>query len=257
MQGANASLWTRIEFEGDDLAARDTLILRMKYDDAVIAYLNGERLLRSDKTGVLHDIDIAEHLKTGDNWFAIAVTRGEKNYGLLVMGEAELVWPLQESRWEATDKLTDYDQKKRTTFLPTRSLKHSYTPRWTTMCTMGDWAWSRTEPGLKLTWDNITYPTIQPPGGMPEYSTAYFLLDLGIAGRALSGVLQILGDDSYEVYVNGHVVAVEQRADKAYLPTIVDITDYLLHGCNVIAAKVTNDWGPGRIHIQPTILMHF
>ena len=46
MHGTNASLWARIEFEGGQLAAYDTLTLRMKYDDGFIAYLNGERLTR-------------------------------------------------------------------------------------------------------------------------------------------------------------------------------------------------------------------
>ncbi len=41
MQGTNASLWCRMTFAGDDLPPVDTLILRMKYDDGFIAYLNG------------------------------------------------------------------------------------------------------------------------------------------------------------------------------------------------------------------------
>ena len=41
MQGASASLWTRIEFEAGDLSAFDALTLKMKYDDGFVAYLNG------------------------------------------------------------------------------------------------------------------------------------------------------------------------------------------------------------------------
>jgi len=41
MQGANASLWTRIEFQAGDLSAFDALTLKMKYDDGFVAYLNG------------------------------------------------------------------------------------------------------------------------------------------------------------------------------------------------------------------------
>ncbi|MGB2821047.1 MAG: lamin tail domain-containing protein, partial [Phycisphaerae bacterium] len=46
MQGTNASLWVRIEFEGGDLAACDSLLLRMKYDDGFIAYLNDTEVAR-------------------------------------------------------------------------------------------------------------------------------------------------------------------------------------------------------------------
>jgi len=46
MEGVNASLWTRVEFDGDDMAARDNLTLRMKYDDGFIAYLNGAEVTR-------------------------------------------------------------------------------------------------------------------------------------------------------------------------------------------------------------------
>ncbi len=230
--------------------------LRMCAYGSFVAYLNGQQLLRSDETGVLHEINITEFLKTGDNRFAIAVVRGEKNYGLLVMGETELTWPLQESAWRTADTLAGHELKKRETPY-TRSLRRSYTPYWTRMPLIGNWAWTRTEPGLDLNWDDTTYPTIQPKGGMPEYSTAYFQLRISFHELPVSGVLQILGDDGYEVYVNGYVVAVEKRADKAYLPVVVDITDYLRCHGSTIAAKVTNDWGPGRVHIQPTVMVQF
>jgi hypothetical protein len=43
MRGVNASLWTRIEFELAEGQAEtfDTLVLRMKYEDGFVAYLNG------------------------------------------------------------------------------------------------------------------------------------------------------------------------------------------------------------------------
>jgi hypothetical protein len=52
MKNVNASLWTRIEFEGDQIAFFDSLALRMKYEDAFIAYLNGIEIARDNFTGI-------------------------------------------------------------------------------------------------------------------------------------------------------------------------------------------------------------
>ncbi|MEE8451151.1 MAG: lamin tail domain-containing protein, partial [Thermoguttaceae bacterium] len=46
MQGANASLFARIEFEAGDMSPFEVLTLRIKYDDGFIAYLNGAEIAR-------------------------------------------------------------------------------------------------------------------------------------------------------------------------------------------------------------------
>jgi len=51
MKNVNSSLWTRIEFEGDQTAFFDSLALRMKYEDAFVAYLNGNEIARGNFTG--------------------------------------------------------------------------------------------------------------------------------------------------------------------------------------------------------------
>jgi hypothetical protein len=51
MKNVNASLWTRIEFEGDQTDFFDSLALRMKYEDAFVAYLNGVEIARGNFTG--------------------------------------------------------------------------------------------------------------------------------------------------------------------------------------------------------------
>jgi len=51
MKNVNASLWSRIEFEGDQTAFFDSLALRMKYEDAFVAYLNGTEIARGNFTG--------------------------------------------------------------------------------------------------------------------------------------------------------------------------------------------------------------
>ncbi|HUT09196.1 MAG TPA: lamin tail domain-containing protein, partial [Thermoguttaceae bacterium] len=42
MHGVNSSLWTRIRFDVPDPSAADGLTLQMKYNDAFVAYLNGQ-----------------------------------------------------------------------------------------------------------------------------------------------------------------------------------------------------------------------
>ncbi|MBW8041159.1 MAG: hypothetical protein FVQ85_14310, partial [Planctomycetes bacterium] len=55
MFGVNASLWTRIEFilEEGDVGAFDTLMLRMKYEDGFVAYLNGQYIAKGNAPGSL------------------------------------------------------------------------------------------------------------------------------------------------------------------------------------------------------------
>jgi len=225
--------------------------LRVCAYGSLALYLNGERLLHADEEGKLFEVDVTDKVVTGANQLAAAVIRGGKNYGLLVMGEAEFL--ATDQTWHTTKELGKEDQYNRALQRPGRTPVS--VPAWAMPGTA--LRWDPVEPGLSLEWEGVSYPTMQPVGGMPEYSTAYFRGSLNIDGLPVSGVLQILGDDGYEVYVNGHVVAVEKRADKAYMPAVVDITDYLTCGDNLIAAKVTNDWGPGRIHLQPTIIMQF
>ncbi|MBN2474999.1 MAG: lamin tail domain-containing protein [Pirellulales bacterium] len=44
MHGVNASLWTRLTFDADDLLLMDAMRLRIKYNDGFVAYLNGHRV---------------------------------------------------------------------------------------------------------------------------------------------------------------------------------------------------------------------
>ena len=54
MEGVNASLWTRIEFQGSvELSAMGTLTLSMMYDDGFAAYLNGVQVAHRNKPGTL------------------------------------------------------------------------------------------------------------------------------------------------------------------------------------------------------------
>mgnify|MGYP001278504487 FL=1 len=52
MLGRNASLWTRIEFEGEDTDFFDSMLLRMRYEDGFVAWLNGVEVARDNFLGV-------------------------------------------------------------------------------------------------------------------------------------------------------------------------------------------------------------
>jgi len=53
MHDVNASLWMRIEFEAGDVSQFDELTLRMKCDDAFVAYLNGAKVARKNEPDTL------------------------------------------------------------------------------------------------------------------------------------------------------------------------------------------------------------
>ncbi|MHC4749321.1 MAG: chitobiase/beta-hexosaminidase C-terminal domain-containing protein [Planctomycetota bacterium] len=92
MQNVNASIWTRIQFEGEEVDFFDSLALRLRYEDAFVAYLNNAEVARDNFTGTpewnsiadsdrpnelaaefVH-FDISDHLKNlreGNNVLAI------------------------------------------------------------------------------------------------------------------------------------------------------------------------------------------
>ncbi len=51
MQNISSSLWTRIEFEGEEVDSLDSLELRIRYEDAFVVYLNGIEVARDNFTG--------------------------------------------------------------------------------------------------------------------------------------------------------------------------------------------------------------
>jgi hypothetical protein len=92
MHGTNASAYLRSEFDVADPASLSQLFLQMKYDDAFVAYLNGQEVARQNVTGVVawnqaadqpgadeniteyHNVDISQHLPllvSGTNVLAV------------------------------------------------------------------------------------------------------------------------------------------------------------------------------------------
>ncbi len=48
MLGVNSSIWTRTKFQVDEPSALESLALRLKYNDGLIAYLNGTEVARQN-----------------------------------------------------------------------------------------------------------------------------------------------------------------------------------------------------------------
>ena len=46
IQNLSPSLWTRIDFEVPEAPQLDALLLRMKYNDGFVAYVNGQEIAR-------------------------------------------------------------------------------------------------------------------------------------------------------------------------------------------------------------------
>ena len=66
MLGVNSSFYTRIPFNVANPAAFDQLKLRMKYDDAFVAYLNGQEVARRNFAGTPAWNSMAGSPRTGN-----------------------------------------------------------------------------------------------------------------------------------------------------------------------------------------------
>jgi len=109
MEGAHSSAFIRVPFNVDDPALFDTLLLRMKYDDGFVAYLNGQKIAERnaptdpswndvatgphpDSQAVeFEDIDVSAHLsllETGNNVLAIhGLSTGTEDVNFLISPE--------------------------------------------------------------------------------------------------------------------------------------------------------------------------
>jgi len=118
MLNINASLWVRIEFEAEEVDFFNSMILRVRYEDGFVAYLNGDEIGRENFTGVpgwnsaadsnrpvedseeFVSIDVSDHLgalREGRNILAIQGLNDDKDNGeflilpeLVVAGEVSV-----------------------------------------------------------------------------------------------------------------------------------------------------------------------
>lgn len=197
-------------------------------DDQFQFFVNGLPIGRNDKAHESVAYEITNRLTTGQNLLALQARDVQAPArGLLVVPEITQRWLMNDGGWQCS---TDGRHWRRAApdKNPPMALK-----------------------GLE------PFACISVPGGMKEFSTACFRRTLAIDGVPLEAEVVILADDSYELRVNGTLVTLEKRLEKAYFPRQVNLARYLHPGQNALLVKVTNDWGPGRMYCVPTVTMTF
>lgn len=231
-------------------------------DDYFDLYVNGLSIGRGREAHRGFTFDLTPYLRTGANVLGLrAVDLKGPGYGLLVVPEVTQSWPV-DTGWQAC-RGPQWSSSPAAAKAVTAAYHGT---KWPSVRS----GWER--PGHDTGLWPAAAPDGAPPirleglppfkcisicGGMPEFSEAYFRRAIYLDGYPLAGSLVILADDSYELYVNGTLASLEKRVSRAYVPRKVDITQLLHPGANVIAVKVTNDWGPGRLYCVPTIAVTF
>jgi hypothetical protein len=179
---------------------RDATV-QVQADDQFQFYVNGLPLGRNDEAHASVAYDVSDRLTTGQNVLALQARDVQPPaHGLLVVPEITQSWPLDDGGWQCS---TDGRRWQR--------VARDENPRI---------ALEGLEP----------FACISVPGGMKEFATAIFRRTVAIDGVPLEAGAVILADDSYELRVNGTLVAVEKRLEKAYLPREVSLARYLLPG---------------------------
>lgn len=221
-------------------------------DDHFDFYVNGHGLGQGRQPHQGFTYDLQPYLRRGANVLGVKAWDVEPPArGLLVAPQITQTWPVEQGRgWRCT--LTTATQNTNTPW-PKAG------PDWA-QPEYDDRAWlpaaGDTAPPIKLH-DLPPYACLTLPGGLPEFATALFRRTLEIDGLPVSASIVILADDSYELYVNGTLVALEKRAERSYYPTKLDVRHLFKPGKNTLAVKVSNDWGPGRLYCVPTVTMAF
>ena len=198
-------------------------------DDQFMLYVNGEGVAQSKEAHRDSSFDVTCRLFNGDNLFAVqAMNIKPPGYGLLVAPEVTQRFSMRDGEWK-------WSLEGKTPWYPASVDK---------------------APRIKL--ENLEpFECLSLPGGMDEFSTAYFHRTLPLDGLPIEASVVVLADDSYELYVNGKLVTLEKRAERAYIPRKADLLPFLHPGQNSLVVKVTNDWGPGRFYCVPTVTMTF
>lgn len=204
-------------------------VMQVRADDQFMLYVNGRGVVQSREAHRDELVDLQAFLHSGTNVIGVQARDVQPSgYGVLVV------------------------------------------PRITQRFTMGDGGWSWSLDG-GTDWHPVSYDKAPPievtgfepfrcvslPGGMDEFSTAFFRRTLELDGLPIEAQTVILADDSYELRVNGQLVTLEKRLERSYLPRQVNLLPYLHPGRNTLTVKVTNDWGPGRFYCVPTVTTTF
>lgn len=197
-------------------------------DDQFMLYVNGRGMVQSKQAHQDSGYDLAPYLKPGDNVIAVQARDIQPPaYGLLVAPGLTQAFPMASGGWQ-------YSANGR------------------------QWQPAAADKNPPIQVEGMaSYACLSAPGGMREFSTAYFRRTIRLDGLPLEAPTVILGDDSYELTVNGKLVTIEKRLERAWRPRKVDLAPFLKPGANTLLVKVTNDWGPGRFYCLPTVTMTF
>lgn len=207
-------------------------------DDQFKFYVNGHLQGTQTVAHQTRDYEVAPLLRPGANLLAAEARDVQApGYGLLVVGEVTQEWPFvrQQKSWRCATKATagwnrpDYDDRK--------------------------WAFSVADRAPAIVVPEGTYACFTTPREIGDFASAYFRRCLDLDGLPTAASITILGDDSYDLYVNGRRLALERRVDRAYRPARVDVTAALHPGRNVLAVKITNTWGPARLYCLPKVTL--
>ncbi len=213
-------------------------LFRVCADDQFRFFVNGRLVGGARESGATRVFAATSDLLQGANVLAAEArdTMGQA-YGLLVMAEVTQEWPFvpEEHRWRCSTTAGD---------------------GWTTVGYNDDkWGHAVPDRAPAILVDSRRYSCFTTPQDLPDFGTAYFRRTLDLDGVPVSAQVTILGDDSYQLYVNGELMALEGRADYAYRPRVVDVGSALHPGRNILAVKITNTWGPARLYCAPVVKM--
>lgn len=199
-------------------------------DDQFMLYVNGRSLVQSQEAHKNHGFDITSQLQHGVNVLAVQAKDVQPSgYGLLVAPMITQAFRMDDGSWQ-------YSANGRTGWQKAAADK---------------------APPIKIEGIERPFACLTAPGGMKDFSTAYFRRTIQVDGLPLEAPTVILGDDSYQLKVNGRLVTLEKRLERAWIPRKVDIAPFLKLGANTVMVKVTNDWGPGRFYCVPEVTMTF
>jgi hypothetical protein len=211
---------------------------RLCADDQFRFFANGQLVGSERQSGATRGFALTKLLQAGANMLA-AEARDVmgSSCGLLVVGEVTQEWPFEadEQAWRCSSSAgigwteAGYDD--------------------------APWAAAVADRAPAMVVEERRYNCFTTPQDLEDFSSAYFRRNLDLDGVPVAAKVTILGDDSYQLYVNGRLVALERRADYAYRPMTMDITSALHHGRNALAVKITNAWGPARLYCLPVVKM--
>jgi hypothetical protein len=209
--------------------------LQVCADDQFRLFVNGHLVGEEQHAGRTRHFEVAAALRPGANVIAVeAADVAPWGYGLLVVGEITQTWA-GKTGWRCARNpgrlwvASGFDDSR--------------------------WPAAVLDRAPDIVVDDASFSCVTTPTDIGDFATAYFRRVLCVDALPVTASVTVLGDDSYELYVSGKLVAVEKRPEQSYMPYTTDVTAALHYGRNALAVKVTNTWGPSRLYCAVTATM--